>query len=1032
MDDRARDLLLFKSPSRSGPLCLCDVLVDECQQFHEPGDDEHPSFESPIPDAVDRQYDALLHEEHGARLAAIYQHIFKLQCDNRRPRAALCLSGGGIRSATFALGLMQGLARHNLLDKFDYLSTVSGGGYIGSWLSAWIRRASLPVVLKQLRTEPGSPIDVEPAAITHLRAYSNYLSPRLGITSVDAWTCLAMIFRNWILNWLVIVPLLIAFLAIPRLLLSLQQWQPPIWVPTAAYVLAMISTACCTIYIAFNLPSTGVAGGRNPRASQKDFLRYTLAPLCLASLLLTMAWGWFLGVQGRWYEPSADMRVYSVFGWSTTLPWGPAFLLVVLGVVTQVIALVFYAYRYASNPRRKQGLGWTEVGALVLLGLVDFVMVAVATVLIVAAAGQQALDPRENPIGYLWTAAPVLLTLFSLPPILFLPITTRLNRNDEDLEWWTRTGAWFLIVLLGWILLCGLVFYGPLLIYERAEVWSAIGGITGVTTLAGGFSGKSPAREDRSGPPDLRAIIAANVLTVAALVFALFVVIGLSWLTTEAIALAYGLLPGLGELPEGVRAVDGGHLFILTESPLWLTALLVAGGAALGFFMSWFVTVNKFSMHALYRNRLIRAYLGASNPRRRANPFTGFDDNDNLAMYELLAENGPEPRPQGARRLLHVIGITLNLVTGAQLARQERKAESFTISPLHGGSGVTHAAAVRSDARNPGTDDDSGRALGYRRTLEPPDPQEPDEPRRHYGGVDGVSLGTAVTISGAAASPNMGYQSSSIVAFMMTLFNVRLGWWLGNPGVYGDNTYRQPSPRMSIFPLIQEAFGLTDGRKGYVYLSDGGHFENLALYEMVLRRCRVIVVSDAGQDEEYVHESLAGAIRKIRIDMGIEIEMGEISMSPEAELRGSNKVCAVGVIRYSCVDGGGTEQCERDGVLIYVKPIITNREPSDVLHYARANTSFPQQSTGDQFFSESQFESYRELGRNTIAELCDFDWEEQAANALRAPDSNDAREWNGRNLDQFVRRVTRYVETKRLPRRWPGPWPDAQAGSGDF
>src|SRR6185295_9910671 len=152
-----------------------------------------------------------------------------------------------------------------------------------------------------------------------------------------------------------------------------------------------------------------------------------------------------------------------------------------------------------------------------------------------------------------------------------------------------------------------------------------------------------------------------------------------------------------------------------------------------------FVNVNRFSLQAMYRNRLVRAYLGASNPRRQPNLFTGFDPDDNLRLHELR-DNRPFP----------VIGAALNLVAGQDLAWQQRKAECFTASPLHCGA-----------AR-----------LGYRRS-------------QAFGGENGISLGTAVATSGAAANPNMGYHSSPAVTFIMTLFNARLGVWLGNPGPLG-------------------------------------------------------------------------------------------------------------------------------------------------------------------------------------------------------------------------------------------------------
>src|SRR5688572_14284433 len=137
--------------------------------------------------------------------------------NHKQNHAAICLSGGGIRSATFGLGVLQGLAHNNLLDKFAYVSTVSGGGYIGSWLSAWIHREETGIkgVANQLPGEhPPYVMKPEAEPITHLRAYSNYLTPKLGMLSADTWTLVAMVIRNLLLNWLVLIPLLIAVLAL--------------------------------------------------------------------------------------------------------------------------------------------------------------------------------------------------------------------------------------------------------------------------------------------------------------------------------------------------------------------------------------------------------------------------------------------------------------------------------------------------------------------------------------------------------------------------------------------------------------------------------------------------------------------------------------------------------------------------------------------------------------------------------------------------------------------------------------------------
>ena len=133
----------------------------------------------------------------------------------------------------------------------------------------------------------------------------------------------------------------------------------------------------------------------------------------------------------------------------------------------------------------------------------------------------------------------------------------------------------------------------------------------------------------------------------------------------------------------------------------------------------------------------------------------------------------------------------------------------------------------------------------------------------------------------------------------MTLFNARLGSWLGNPGPPGKRTWRDPGPLSAVRSMVKEALGKTSDESEYVYLSDGGHFENLGLYEMVRRRCRYIVVLDAGCDRDFHYDDLGNALRKIRIDLRIPIDFDEVTRP----LKERRKRCAVGTIRYSAVDG---------------------------------------------------------------------------------------------------------------------------------
>jgi len=310
-----------------------------------------------------------------------------------------------------------------------------------------------------------------------------------------------------------------------------------------------------------------------------------------------------------------------------------------------------------------------------------------------------------------------------------------------------------------------------------------------------------------------------------------------------------------------------------------------------------------------------------------------------------------------------VVNITLNLVGGRNLAWQERKAESFTATPLHCGSPRT----------------------GYRRTI-------------HYGGMKhGLSLGTAMAISGAAVSPNMGYYSSPLIGFIMTLFNVRLGWWLGNPCA-GDHTVQSDGPYLGVGAVLRELFGLTTDDGKYVYLSDGGHFENLGLYEMVRRRCRFVLISDAGQDPRSHFEDLGNAVRKIWIDFGVRIEFDALRIEARATPPRPGVDCAIARIRYP-------EAGARQGLLVYIKPGFHGLESPDIRSYANLHPEFPHESTANQWFTESQMEAYRALGVETMDLICRGG--QQRGSRIEASAQL--------SFGQFVNRVRTYIKSVGHP-----------------
>jgi hypothetical protein len=453
-----------------------------------------------------------------------------------------------------------------------------------------------------------------------------------------------------------------------------------------------------------------------------------------------------------------------------------------------------------------------------------------------------------------------------------------------------------------WAGAAGIVIFGPWVIQQLPGWIASAGGLAGLFTLFFGFSAKTDAT-----PSSEQSVWWKRLGTKCYLLL----------LAPFTVAMIMAVLARM-------------NLAILRGASWFEIGQFIVGMGLLSVLMSFFININKFSLHSMYRNRLIRAYLGASRGEQRTpNPFTGFDPGDNLQMTELAPKDGPIQKP------MPVVNIALNLVHGEKLSWQQRKAQSFTVSPLHCGS--------------------FSNDLGYR-------------PASEYGKNPAVNqaitIGTALAISGAAASPNMGYHSSPGVTFLLTLFNVRLGWWLGNPGKAGDATYNRSCPEFAVGPLLAEAFGLTNEQKRYVYLSDGGHFENLGLYEMVLRRCHCILVSDAGCDEKIQFQDLGNAIRKIRIDLGIDITIKLDRLRPIGQNGRSSGHYAVGTIHYARVDQGTS-----DGILVYLKPSLTGNEPVDVLDYAAHHPKFPHEPTADQFFDEAQFESYRRLGEHIVDQV---------------------------------------------------------------
>ena len=374
------------------------------------------------------------------------------------------------------------------------------------------------------------------------------------------------------------------------------------------------------------------------------------------------------------------------------------------------------------------------------------------------------------------------------------------------------------------------------------------------------------------------------------------------------------------------------------------------------FLLSLLLAPNANSLHRLYRDRLSKAFLFDPTRIEGRRSGTGFKRESvsvsGLALTDRLKYEDFELAPIDRFKLSQIswidtpfplINTALNIQGSKYANRRGRNADFFVFSPKFIGSGATQ----------------------YVKTKE----FEDDVPE--------LDLATAMAVSGAAASSNMGASSIKALTPTLAILNIRLGYWVANPRQLAQD--RKPSSVFASvfdqFYFLQELLGLMRESSGTIYLTDGGHIENLGIYELLRRRCELIIAVDAEADPEMSFRSLVALQRYARIDLGVLIDLPwaeirdgtraaseEIAKSggspPDAAPHGPH--CAVGKIIYPQ---------DREGILLYVKSSITGDENDYIVDYKRRFPSYPHETTADQLFSEEQFEVYRALGFHAVREL---------------------------------------------------------------
>ncbi|WP_441261152.1 hypothetical protein AB7008_48165 [Bradyrhizobium sp. 521_C7_N1_3] len=332
------------------------------------------------------------------------------------------------------------------------------------------------------------------------------------------------------------------------------------------------------------------------------------------------------------------------------------------------------------------------------------------------------------------------------------------------------------------------------------------------------------------------------------------------------------------------------------------SAAMFTTGSVLISIALWFVLdINTTSLHNFYRTKLAKAFL--------------VDEQCQPAEPAKLSNL------DCSRSLFPILNCALNVPGSIDPKMRGRHADIMSFTPVAAGASLIGYSSI--------TDWEEANSS--------------------------LDLATAMALSGAAVSPQLGLQTRRYSSFWLTVLNLRLGAWLRNPKAIGRNIKRP-----TVKNLLQELLAMADEKGAYVQISDGGHIENLGVYELLRRRCRFIITVDGEQDEKMTFHGLTNLQRLAYIDFGIAIEanLEDLRISNEGLSRSHFRFCR---IKYPT---GESDRGEEIGYLVYLKLSLTGNEGEFIRRYKLDEPAFPHHSTANQFFTEVQFEAYRALGEH--------------------------------------------------------------------
>ena len=763
----------------------------------------------------------------------------------------LALSGGGIRSAIFNLGLLQGLHRFDLLRHVDYLATVSGGGYIGGFWSRWLKEnpgrinsEPFPDEIKEsTKNFSGNTRVFESKEIRHIREFSNFLVPRTGMFDTETWGAVVVAFAS-------VIPGVLSALSV--LGLSLVLWLvltfyfacPHAW-GRAAFMAGLTALVLFTMEAWWQTAPTGVVDAKSKRW------------VVIRSIIAIAVIAVFVGSE--------------VPGWNDNY-----YLTVAVAPTTVAPATVASATAATAAAPTPAKWGWVTMT----------INPSYETWWNMMGISRPQDKTRNYPLVFIPRLyEPTLLWLITALAFMaarfrgvFRPAVaeSRVAIPSND-----RTTMRLLGVAMLWAVLATFWQIGVNLSKSTMEflpIAFASAGSAGLFALLRNWIGQTLIRPHKATIREKLKPYLPQILA--------YLTVALAW-AAAASALIY------------INKNDWMH---------WYHSTIV-----LALFASLVLLVDpqEFGFHGVYRDRICRAFLGAAYPEVQSaadNRQTDFRCKDDIPLSSL------------PKRPLHLVCCAANNVSGDHLSTLSRGARSAVLSRYGVGMG------------------------------------------NDWSPAPGLQLGSALTASAAAFNPNMGSVSMRVgpaVSFLMTALNLRLGLWVRNPRL------RKEAIREHLLPgwlFYKEMAAYTDTTGSDLHLSDGAHFDNTGLYELVRRHCRYIIMSDCTADLEVAFDDFGSTARRIREDLGVEIEIDLNPLKPGPDGL-SRQHAVVGTIDYGWFD---------KGTLVYIKPSLTGTEPADIRQYKTRNQAFPHEGTGDQFYDEAQWESYRRLGVQTVREVFKF------------------------------------------------------------